>query len=219
MKYGMRERISGAIILVALGAIFLPMLFDEPTPRGERPEPVLTIEQPIPVDRRPVAAPQPPASLSQDTPANRQPPQALSSGTESSEPPQVTAMPASPEPEPEPEPASEPTPAKPDPIAEIAQSKSTSSSPASASAPTVSSAPNGEWAVQVGSFGKADNAERLTQQLKEQGFPAYKQPRDNNLTTVYVGPFGSSEAGEQARTQLKSKANIQGLLIRIKEQG
>ena len=63
MKYGMRERISGAIILVALAVIFLPMLFDEPTPRSERPEPVLTIEQPIPVDQRDVEAPTPPEAL------------------------------------------------------------------------------------------------------------------------------------------------------------
>ena len=33
MKYGKRERISGAVILLALGVIFIPMLFDEPPAR------------------------------------------------------------------------------------------------------------------------------------------------------------------------------------------
>ena len=36
MKYGMRERLSGAVILIALAVIFVPMLFDEPAPRSER---------------------------------------------------------------------------------------------------------------------------------------------------------------------------------------
>ena len=47
MKYGWRERISGAVILVALGAIFVPMLFDDPEPRQQGPEPVMVIEQPV----------------------------------------------------------------------------------------------------------------------------------------------------------------------------
>ncbi|GAB2784316.1 SPOR domain-containing protein [Halomonas shantousis] len=213
MKYGMRERISGALILAALGAIFLPMLFDEPTPRGERPEPVLTIEQPIPVDRKPVAAPEPPASLDRPVTAVPQ--------AREQQPPAVTDLPSSP-PEAtatasssETESRSSTPSSEADPIAEIAQSKAASKT--SKPSTSIASDSDGEWAVQVGSFGKSDNAERLTQQLKEQGFTAYRQSRDNNLTTVYVGPFASSETGEQARAELKQKANIQGLLIRIKE--
>ncbi|EWH01177.1 hypothetical protein [Halomonas sp. BC04] len=63
MKYGMRERVSGAIILIALAVIFVPMLFDDPAPRDERPQPVMSIEQPVPVERRDVPDPQPPGSL------------------------------------------------------------------------------------------------------------------------------------------------------------
>ena len=89
------------------------------------------------------------------------------------------------------------------------------SSTQQASAPERTAASSdGGWVVQVGSFGQADNASRLTAKLKEQGFAAYSQPRDNNLTTVYVGPFSSSDAGEKARSELKQAANIQGLLIR-----
>ncbi|MDL4864762.1 SPOR domain-containing protein, partial [Halomonas elongata] len=63
MKYGMRERISGALILIALAVIFVPLLFDDPAPREERPEPTLTIEQPIEVERRDLEEPTPPESL------------------------------------------------------------------------------------------------------------------------------------------------------------
>ncbi|MDC8803999.1 SPOR domain-containing protein [Halomonas pacifica] len=221
MKYGMRERLSGAVILIALGVIFVPMLFDEPAPREERPQPVLTIEQPIEVDRTPVEEPTPPASLGEV--------EAEGGSDGPSSPGGLTALPEAPAPaasepevvrqapeveapaEPEPQPAPEPEPREPasDPIAELAR--------AAQSGGDARPAVAGDWAVQAGSFGEPANAERLERQLSEQGFRAYRRPRDNGLTTVYVGPFESSEAGERARGELKDRANIQGLLIRVRE--
>lgn len=226
MKYGMRERLSGGLILIALGVIFVPMLFDEPAPREERPRPVLTIEQPIEVDRTPVVEPVPPASLagSGEGGGDADEPSASTGLTALPEAPAVDApavdesaaapeVASTPEPQavPEPEPETTSAPSEPasDPIAELAQAaQSGGGSPAPAA---------GDWAVQAGSFGEPANAERLERQLGEQGFNAYRRPRDNGLTTVYVGPFESSEAGERARGELKEKANIQGLLIRVRE--
>ncbi|MDW5377088.1 SPOR domain-containing protein [Halomonas sp. HP20-15] len=238
MKYGMRERVSGAVILLALGVIFIPMLFDDPPSREDRPEPVLTIEQPIDVKQTPVEAPEPPASLGQiqSPQAPSQPAgQAQPDATQATEPDdaesagntaeQVAGNPSSP--------AGTADASRPDPIAELAQRAGQGGQPspqgesskpatgegaaksATTSAPAV--AENGNWAVQVGSFGKPDNAARLEKQLDEQGFEAYSRPRDNNLTTVYVGPFASSDDGEKARTALKEQVNIQGLLIRVQE--
>nr|WP_163503613.1 SPOR domain-containing protein [Halomonas socia] len=221
MKYGMRERISGAVIIVALGVIFVPMLFDAPTTREERPAPVLTIEQPIDVQRTPVDEPTPPASLS--TPGSG----------EIEEPPEIDVEQVVEATDPvtrdEPGDLDEPTPAEPevsDPIAELAESAQAPSEPEpepepetepEQSSPTAA-AQGGEWAVQVGSFGEAGNAERLEAQLNEQGFSAYRRARDNDMTSVYVGPFASSSDGEQARTELQERANIQGLLIRVREE-
>lgn len=208
MKYGWRERVSGAVILVALAVIFVPMLFDDPPPRSDRPQPVLTIEQPVEVERREVEEPQPPASLDE-----RGLPQAI----EESRQPSDEEMPAG-------EVASESP--QPDPIAELARAadqrlSQESASSAEAPQPAATQAPQpaapaGEWAVQVGSFGEPANAERLQVQLREQGFNAYSRPRDNNLTSVYVGPYASSEAGERALDELKSRANLQGLLVRVR---
>ena len=75
----------------------------------------------------------------------------------------------------------------------------------------------GEWAVQVGSFGQQANVERLLNQLRDEGFSAYSRPRGNDLTTVYVGPFASSEAGERAVGEVKTRVNLQGLLVRVRE--
>ncbi|WP_277811678.1 SPOR domain-containing protein [Chromohalobacter canadensis] len=224
MKYGMRERISGAIILVALAVIFLPMLLDEPTPRSERPEPVLTIEQPISVDQRDVDSPEPPANLEEGTGDDRvvepatgaqlgQPDVDASSQPEPSQPAASDDSEAS----------GEAGPANDDPIAAIAAQSSSSQAQEKAGgneASSTSDAPAAQdgWAVQVGSFGQPDNATRLVEKLTSQGFDAYQRPRDNDLTTVYVGPFGTSDEGERVRTELKEDANIQGLLIRAREE-
>ncbi|PMR68207.1 acetyl-CoA carboxylase subunit beta [Halomonas heilongjiangensis] len=236
MKYGMRERLSGAVILIALAVIFVPMLFDEPAPRSERPQPVLTIEQPVDVERRDVPDPQPPASLGQIqspsgvTPRESGEDEAAVPGDErggvEASPEEVDAEPseqvmAEAVAPPAAEPAREPV-VDADPIAELARAadqrlaESAGRSESADAAPTPAAA-TGEWAVQVGSFGEPANAERLEAQLGEQGFTAFSRPRDNNLTTVYVGPYDSSEAGERAMGELKERANLQGLLVRVRE--
>ena len=218
MKYGMRERISGAVILVALGVIFIPMLFDEPPSREEQPEPVLTIEQPIEIERTPVAEPERPSSLGQiQMPGTREGPKRPMTPPAEPEPQEAGSSPAPAEPA---QPSSVQPVAAPetrsDPIADLAR-QSEQRRKAQQAQEEGSVAANGEWAVQVGSFGEPGNAERLEAKLDEQGFNAFRQPRSNDLTTVYVGPFTSSEAGERVRAELKEKANIQGLLVRMEE--
>lgn len=219
MKYGMRERLSGAVILIALAVIFLPMLFEDPAPRGERPQPVMTIEQPVEVSRRELPDPQPPESLDRAAEDEAAPePEPSSAATAASQEDAPT-----PEPEPAPESAPEPAATSPepadapagDPIAELARAADERlASQQQASDTPVEAAPDGEWAVQVGSFGEAANAERLEARLAEQGLPVYRRARDNGLTTVYVGPFASSREGERVMGELKARENLQGLLVR-----
>ncbi|WP_110674305.1 SPOR domain-containing protein [Salinicola sp. RZ23] len=232
MKYGWRERISGAVILVALGAIFVPMLFDDPEPRQQGPEPVMVIEQPVgggEARQRIIEAPQPPASVAQrdsggNTSAVPEPDTSAQLGGGGESFGQGAGSTSE-----EKSGNSQATQPRTDPIAELAQSdtsqpakrQATASQAAPAkpepapSTPTRTAASkDGGWVVQVGSFGQKDNATRLAAKLKNQGFAAYSQPRDNNLTSVYVGPFASSEAGEKARAELKQSANLSGLLIR-----
>ncbi|MBS9404221.1 SPOR domain-containing protein [Halomonas sp. TRM85114] len=233
MKYGMRERLSGAVILIALGVIFVPMLFDEPAPRDEPPEPALTIEEPVEVERQDVPDPEPPSSLGEirfpsgtasQTPelvveeAATQASVTVTSGESAAsapDSPSITPPPSDEAPDSDP-------PAN-DPIAELARaadqrlSQDEPGADESEAANTTAATASGGWAVQVGSFGQPDNAERLQSQLNEQGFSAFSRPRDNDLTTVYVGPFESSEAGEQAMGELKEQANLQGLLVRVRD--
>ena len=223
MKYGMRERISGIIIVVALGVIFVPMLFDEPESPEQRPDPVLTIDPPVDVERRDVPDPTPPEGLGQiQAPVApgegnaSQADQGQSEPSESSQPQQVDPEPAqqvaeqaSSERQAEPEPAPEASQPREDPIAALARQaeQRTTSGPTAVE--------GGEWAVQVGSFGEAGNAQRLMQKLRDQGYPAYSRERNNSLTTVYVGPFGASEDAEGVMSELKSRENLQGLLVKV----
>jgi len=210
MKYGMRERLSGAVILIALAVIFLPMLFDEPSPRGERPQPVMTIEQPVEVERRELPDPQPPESLEQVPQA-----ETVSSSTDSATPEASSDVePAAEQASTPPEPGRVDEPVV-DPIAALARAADERlAGQQQASATPVQAAPDGEWAVQVGSFGESANAERLEARLADQGLPVYRRARDNGLTTVYVGPFASSQEGERVMGELKARDNLQGLLVR-----
>ncbi|WP_240724880.1 SPOR domain-containing protein [Onishia niordana] len=226
----MRERVSGAVILLALAVIFLPMLFDDPVSRDERPQPMLSIEAPLEVERVAVDEPQPPSRLDEtsneaSTQVERQQDSA-SSEAEAVKPngnadkpvvdvPSVAsdeqeetaretaeASEASQESAPQAQ-ADASQPEQADPIADLAR------------AAEEKRAATGEWSVQAGSFGEPGNAERLEEKLESQGFNAYRRPRGNDLTAVYVGPFASAEEGERARSELKAKANLQGLVVRM----
>lgn len=216
MKYGMRERLSGVVILIALALIFVPMLFDEPARREERPEPVLTIEKPVEVERQDVPDPEPPQSLGQiqfptAAPEDDSPGEEEGASDAAQQPQETASQPAE------------------DPIAELAraadrrmaqqaeQERQAEQASSADDASPPSAVPEGEWAVQAGSFAEPANVERLEAQLREQGFPVYSRPRDNDLTSVYVGPYASSETGERVMGELKERANIQGLLVRVRE--
>ncbi|KPM81870.1 SPOR domain-containing protein [Cobetia sp. UCD-24C] len=232
MKYGKRERISGAVILLALGVIFIPMLFDEPPARDERPSPVMTLGKPVDIDRSNVDEPQPPSELKigTDVPItfvdsngkvrDSGPGAGSDSGSESqgrvaeAEQLSPTRSVASSEPQSKPKPEPEPA-AKPEPKAEPKPAPKPEPKPAVASNAPSSSA--GGWAVQVGSFGDPANAERLQKELQGKGFAAYRIPRGSKLTVVFVGPYKSSEIGESARSRLQQQVNIKGLLVRRKE--
>ncbi|HAA46564.1 MAG: sporulation related protein [Halomonas sp. 54_146] len=230
MKYGKTERISGIVILLALLAIIVPWLMSEPALREERPQPSFVIEQPVEVERRNIPAPERPSSINDPSLSATNRGEAVEGQLPIDAMPrlpqtdQIDAASAS-------EPSAAPAISDSDPIAELiasnsgsAQSSAGSSSPSQSSSQGSSQSPSspsssaqGEWAVQVGSFGEAANAQRLSEQLSGEGFTVYQRRRDNNLTTVFVGPYATSEDGEAAMASIKQRANVQGLLVRVRD--
>ena len=235
MKYGKTERISGIVILLALLAIFVPWLMSDPAPREERPQPSFVIEKPVEVERRDVPAPERPATIGEpsltampseegDMPIDANPrlpaTDQVTAANQSSSSPAAAG-------------SSEPT-TNSDPIADLIATNSGSgqtgaanssqssaarnaSQGGSSSASTPAVSAQGEWAVQVGSFGEPANARRLSEQLSGEGFTVYQRERANNMTTVFVGPYATSEDGESAMTSIKERANVQGLLVRVRD--
>ncbi|UXZ55860.1 SPOR domain-containing protein [Halomonas sp. 7T] len=219
MKYGKTERISGIVILLALLAIIVPWLMSDPAPREERPQPTFVIEQPVQVVRQDVPAPEMPSTITPLPASEPQEEQAVISTPIEAEPRQPDTGEVAPPSEAasvSQEPVEEGQPDN-DPIAELMASNSRTSSNASSTSSAPAVTQQGEWAIQVGSFGDVSNAQRLSEQLSEEGFTTYRRERDNNLTTVYVGPYATSDDGEAAMALIKQRANVQGLLVRVRD--
>lgn len=230
MKYGKMERISGIVILLALAAILIPWLMSDPAPREERPQPSFTIEQPIDAPRRDVAEPVPPESIDLSSSGDALQTQAASNDEAIVDDDAVTER----------DDASPVQAQMPSQNAE-AQDTDTQNTEAQDSAPQVEDDPiaalmaqadsqrraseeavpatseQGEWGVQVGTFGNPDNVSRLKRELEENGFHVYTRKRSDDLTTVIVGPFASSADGERASTLIKERVNQQGLLVRVRD--
>ncbi|QNH13747.1 SPOR domain-containing protein [Xanthomonas sp. SI] len=109
---------------------------------------------------------------------------------------------------PKPEPA-KPEPAKPATPAPVAASK-----PAP-SVPSVPAASGTGFAVQLGAFGKAEDANALRDKVRAAGFSAFvEQVRTDKgaLNRVRVGPVANRADAEQLRAQVASKVGISGMV-------
>lgn len=240
MKYGKTERISGVVILLALLAIVVPWLMSDPAPREERQQPTFIIEQPIETARHDVDAPQMPSTINPQPSSNVASNDGVNAPIDASPRlPDTSQIDAPSETETvaqAPTSSSNTDAPQNDPIADLVASNSTSTSSSQSAAGSSStgssssgssgagsssagpaSTQQGGWAVQVGSFGDAANAQRLGSQLTGEGFSVFQRQRDNNLTTVLVGPYASSEDGEAAMALIKQRANVQGLLVRVRD--
>lgn len=208
---GLKQRVIGAVVLVSLAVIFVPMLFDEPhTERSSRvidipeqppfPEvetpPVLDEEAPSyrleePGSDAVVERPTPDSELS---PAQREEtvtPAPTFDTAESQPEPRESPAPESSSPEPTPEPAQETE------SAEFTRSL------------------EGAWVVQLGSFGNADNARRLRDNVREKGYDSHIQRierGDTTFTRVFSGPFAEKSDAEKAKTTLDAEFGVNGLV-------
>lgn len=197
LKKRARRRLVGAVALVLLIVVFLPMILDsEPRPLNQ------DIAINIPPMPKPESIQQNPAPAISSTPA---PPS----------PPRVAGMPA-PAVQPDPAPAIETkpdlpnnAPAKPEakPVPKSLQKHEIKPAPASHAADEES------FVVQLGAFSNAANAKALQKKLQENKFKAYTELVKNaggDRTRVRVGPYPTREAAEKARDRLKAMKLIIG---------
>lgn len=219
---GLKQRIVGALVLVSLAVIFVPMLFDEPHterttktieipdepafPSMEVTEPA---DQPAPVEEPPVFTleeQQPVADQPQALDRNQgEPVPAADADPKLSTQPQPVET-TEPEPEPAPKPVNNSKPANTNKSAGTEQKESVE----------YSRSLEGAWLVQLGSFGNTDNATRLRDKVREKGYAAYTQSverGDVTLTRVFSGPFVSEEEARSAKSRLDKSFSLNSLVM------
>ncbi len=192
MDRALKERIIGAAVLVVFVVLVVPVFLDGPPDSGE----IVSESVPLPGqsangENRTVVL-----ERDRDEPV---PVAAPIPATERETPDQQTAAAAQPESNPEPESEPEPEPAE----------------PAARQAAVPADSPTGMWAVQLGSFGNEQNAERLAADLRKQGFAAFLSQlstASGQLHRVRIGPQKDRESAEAVAERL-AKAGHKGQVV------
>jgi DedD protein len=192
MEQQLKERIVGAIVLVALGMLVIPALLDGPDPSADTVGVVLSDQEEGTKTHR----------IRLDVQENA--PATPSSGRISRAQPDPVTMPASTVKQgaaeaqsvDERNPPAE-SPARPN-----------VSPPKPAPAPVAPTPPpTGSWAVQVGSFSRKQNADRLARELGERGFDvsvSVVKGSGGTMHRVRVGPVEDRDSAEALRVRLEA---------------
>jgi len=213
---GMKQRMVGALVLVALAVIFLPMLFtreDEMRQvRVEAPQaPAMPTLPEVKVE--PVAVPEPQA-IAQEP---QQPPVVVD---ESTAPASTPSQPITPSPQTQPQvqaqaqPQSQPQsqPAKPQaPVAKVEPQPA--AKPAAPSKIDVNGLPV-SWSIQLASLSNRAGAEKLQQTLRSQGYNAYIRSA-GGMNRVYVGPLIERAEAERVRDAINRQNSLKGFVVRF----
>jgi DedD protein len=197
-QFNPKHRIAGAIILVSLAVIFVPMLLDESAAPVES-QALSQIPDRDATDTKVVVTPVNPTS----EPA----------ATTTPEPPKPIAD--KPAPSPSTETAKPET--KPAPVAAVDKPSDSpaKAKPAAAKSSDASEKISKGWIVQVGTFANTENAERLRDKLKNLGYAVNSESvthQGSKAVRLRVGPYREKTAATKAQTQLQKELNIQGLV-------
>jgi DedD protein len=187
-----KQRLAGAIVLIALGVIFIPMLLDgagmrekdrlemrlPPKPRYDFPRQIKVEPLPEPVKEEVVTTESEP--IKEEPKPETEPKQVKPPVQEK---PKASTRPVKPEPE--------PTPAK---------------------SPGLET-----YVIQVGSFGDRSNALALRDKLRKAGFTAYIESTragGKEMTRVKVGPVLKQKEAESLLQRLNKKMKLEGQIVK-----
>ncbi|AEM50150.1 SPOR domain-containing protein [Stenotrophomonas maltophilia] len=154
---------------------------------------------PAPTTSTPAAATTPSAT-SNPVRSESLPPSTPTAATTRPEPPKPAPKPEAPKPDTKPEPKPEATASKP------------------ATAPTTPAAPAASgvgFAVQLGAFGQANDANALRDKVRAAGFSAFVEQvrtEKGTLHRVRVGPVANRADAEQLKAQVAAKVGVAGMV-------
>ncbi|MGF6207606.1 SPOR domain-containing protein [Pseudomonas frederiksbergensis] len=205
-----KQRMVGALVLVALAVIFLPMLFSRQDEQRQ-----ITVQAPAApqapsmpqVQVEPVVVPEPQTLPQEPVPSDDE-----IADQQAPTMPIAPAAPVASTPAPAPKPVTPPAPvAKPAPAQPIAAAPAkpdTTQSRVDANGLSVS------WSVQLASLSSRASAESLQKSLRSQGYNAYIRTADGK-NRVFVGPLIERAEADRLRDLLGRQQNLKGFVVRF----
>nr|BFD40817.1 SPOR domain-containing protein [Pseudomonas sp. FFPRI_1] len=202
-----KQRMVGALVLVALAVIFLPMLFSREDEQRRvtveaPPAPQASVMPQVQVE--PVVVPEPQALPEGSVPADE--PVVQQSAPSMPIAPSAPVAAAAPVVASKPTPAPKPVPAPPQPVA-VAKPDTTQSR-VDANGLSVS------WSVQLASLSSRESAENLQKTLRSQGYNAYIRSAEGK-NRVFVGPLIERAEADRLRDLLGRQQNLKGFVVRF----
>ncbi|QAY92740.1 MULTISPECIES: SPOR domain-containing protein [unclassified Pseudomonas] len=206
-----KQRMVGALVLVALAVIFLPMLFSRQDEQRQ-----VTVEAPaapqapaVPqVQVEPVVVPEPQALPQEPVPSDDEIAQQEAPITPIAPSAPVAPAPAAKPVAPAPAPVNKPTVAPSQPITAAPGKPDTTQSRVDANGLSVS------WSVQLASLTSRASAESLQKSLRSQGYNAYIRTADGK-NRVFVGPLIERAEADRLRDLLGRQQNLKGFVVRF----
>ena len=226
MEERIKQRVVGAIVLVSLAVVIVPMLLDAPldvqeeaytNPLPERPQG--EFDSSLSVTRGEPETPRLDAEVERDRGQRGQDAVAAGGGGsstpvagDSGELPVVVSRRA-----PEPtesgvsraQPKRSSAPGDPFPPARAPGGGSGGTEPTAAR--------SGGWTVQLGSFQKSDNADALLQRLRSKGYEAFVEPgtsTQGEVHRVFVGDSLDREQAGRSAAMLQRELKLEGIVVR-----
>ena len=190
MEPGLKQRLTGAAVIVILAVIFIPMLLD--TTQDENQTMGGTNIPPQPAE---MPAPATEDFSSRIVPLQQSMNQAPGKEMESAEP--------------------APVPENPPPSDNVATVKQ-SHEAVVANEDQGGRVGVTAWVVQLGSFSSENNAQTLNQKLRQSGFKAFVEPLKQDNGTVYrvrIGPELKRSDADSINDRLKKEMQIEGIVV------
>jgi len=201
MDQMLKQRLIGAIVIIALAVIFIPMILegpdDELSPRTQDMPPPPTIDYQTEVELPVPEESTGPSGSFADTTTEQE----------------VSAIPEAPIAQPESATLEAEVPAR---QAEPAVAEPTSPAVATRAA---TSSTQGGWILQVGSFSQQANALSLRDRLKKAGYQASVKDvkaAGGTIHRVLIGPVSDRPAAEKLRNKLASEQKLTAMVLENK---
>ncbi len=197
MERALKERIIGAVVLVAIVVLVVPVFLDGPPEEGEIVSERVLLPgqedqktQTVVLDR------------------DRSEPVPVASKLPPTDQPVASKLPPTSQPEPEPVASKLPPTSEPE-LEPVASELPPTDQPVASKLPPtdqpVATSTTGMFAVQLGSFSNKENADKLAADLRKQGYAAFlSEVRTNSgiMHRVRIGPQKDRESSEAMATRL-----------------